>query len=267
MSSGNPFGLSEISHYGIMRNVGGKAGGFINKKFFHPSSIRNQEKLWKAQTADAVDRRKQDDREKQREEERKVEALRKEMYLAGQASHPGFVHAGASESNEKGSWEQIKSNRVLKVRKEILKQERANKEEDKEDDEDVEVVAVSEAPVTEEAPVKVKQEEEAEAKDLSKLVKSRYPEDVTVRGHNQIWGSWWTPEGERWGFACCQTTDFLERCPHAPPELPEAPEKRARGERGTAPGSKRARRRAEIAAEAETTEVSMAPATSSATVQ
>ena len=25
-----------------MRNVGGKAGGFINKKFFHPSSLRNQ---------------------------------------------------------------------------------------------------------------------------------------------------------------------------------------------------------------------------------
>jgi len=261
MSSGNPFWLSEISHYGIMRNVGGKAGGFINKKFFHPSSFRNQEKLWQAQTADAVERRKQDDLEKAREEERKVEALRKEMYLAGQASHGGFVAAGASESTEKGSWEQIKANRELKRRKELLKQERANKEENKEDhDEDVEVVAMSEAPVTQEVPVKVKQEEEAEAKDLSTLVKSRYPEDVTVRGHNQIWGSWWTPEGERWGFACCQTTDFLQRCPHAPPELPEASEKRARGE---ARGKRR--RRAENA-EAETTQVSMAPATSSATV-
>ena len=28
---------------GSMRNVGGKAGGFINKKFFHPSSLRNQD--------------------------------------------------------------------------------------------------------------------------------------------------------------------------------------------------------------------------------
>ena len=25
-----------------------EAGGFINKKFFHPSTMRNQEKLWKA---------------------------------------------------------------------------------------------------------------------------------------------------------------------------------------------------------------------------
>ena len=72
-SSGNPMGLSEISHFGTFQRVGGKvvilcsqlvglrsfrsiqlaaassqAGGFINKKFFHPSSIRNQERLWKA---------------------------------------------------------------------------------------------------------------------------------------------------------------------------------------------------------------------------
>eukprot|EP00913_Durusdinium_trenchii_P018430 g17314.t1 len=79
MSTGNPYGLSEISHYGSMRNVGGKAGGFINKKFFHPSSLRNQERLWKAITADAVEKRKQDDLEKAREEERKVDALRKEI--------------------------------------------------------------------------------------------------------------------------------------------------------------------------------------------
>ena len=33
----------EAQSQGTMRNVGGKAGGFINKKFFHPSSIRNQD--------------------------------------------------------------------------------------------------------------------------------------------------------------------------------------------------------------------------------
>ena len=36
-------GLSEISHFGSFQRVGGKAGGFINKKFFHPSSLRNQD--------------------------------------------------------------------------------------------------------------------------------------------------------------------------------------------------------------------------------
>eukprot|EP00441_Pelagodinium_beii_P041125 CAMPEP_0197634934 /NCGR_PEP_ID=MMETSP1338-20131121/10889_1 /TAXON_ID=43686 ORGANISM="Pelagodinium beii, Strain RCC1491" /NCGR_SAMPLE_ID=MMETSP1338 /ASSEMBLY_ACC=CAM_ASM_000754 /LENGTH=253 /DNA_ID=CAMNT_0043206891 /DNA_START=130 /DNA_END=888 /DNA_ORIENTATION=- len=251
-----------------MRSVGGKAGGFINKKFFHPSSFRNQEKLWKAQTADAMEQRKQDDMEKAREEERKVEALRKEMYLAGQASHGGFVSAGTSESNEKGSWEQIKANRELKRRKQILREERAAKtEEAQEADDDVEVVEISEAPeageekpgAEEEKVMKVKEEEAVAPRDLSKLVKSRYQEDVMVGGHKQVWGSWWTPEGQRWGFACCETTDFGERCPHAPPELTEEESgKKARGE----PRGKRRRRGA--AESVETSEVSRAPATSGA---
>ena len=32
----------ENGNYYLGFNVGGQAGGFINKKFFHPSSIRNQ---------------------------------------------------------------------------------------------------------------------------------------------------------------------------------------------------------------------------------
>ena len=32
-----------------------QAGGFINKKFFHPSSIRNQERLWKAMHRFSID--------------------------------------------------------------------------------------------------------------------------------------------------------------------------------------------------------------------
>eukprot|EP00927_Polykrikos_kofoidii_P028500 TRINITY_DN24873_c0_g1_i1.p1 TRINITY_DN24873_c0_g1~~TRINITY_DN24873_c0_g1_i1.p1 ORF type:complete len:315 (-),score=67.70 TRINITY_DN24873_c0_g1_i1:139-1083(-) len=102
MSSGNPFGLSEISHYGSMQRVGGKAGGFINKKFFHPSSLRNQEKLWKAQTEHFRMQRQQEDLEKQRDEERKVETLRKQMYMAGQATTSDVGVATGSRSSDDG---------------------------------------------------------------------------------------------------------------------------------------------------------------------
>mmetsp|Transcript_26646 Transcript_26646/g.50067 ORF Transcript_26646/g.50067 Transcript_26646/m.50067 type:complete len:253 (-) Transcript_26646:235-993(-) len=235
MSTGNPFGLSEISHYGSMRNVGGKAGGFINKKFFHPSSIRNQERLWKAITADAVEKRKQDDLEKAREEERKVEALRKEMYLAGQSSKAMFIAPPGPA--EKGTPEQIKAFRELKRRKELLKEKSARQEAvaSTEDDEDVEIVNV-------EIGTKVKVEpdesqkiegEASSSSQLTPMVKSKYPEDVTVGGHREIWGSWYTLDEKRWGFACCQLTDFLAKCPHAPdePEAVEKPKNQSRSKR------------------------------------
>eukprot|EP00435_Cladocopium_sp_Y103_P059535 s994_g21.t1 len=243
MSTGNPYGLSEISHYGSMRNVGGKAGGFINKKFFHPSSLRNQEKLWKAITSDAAEKRKQDDLEKAREEERKVDALRKDMYLAGQSKSAMFTAASASEGKERGTLEQIKANRELKRRKELLKEAKEAKDEAFEaKDEEVEILEESLASPD----PNVKLEDDAgdgpagsTASSSRTLVKSKYPEDITVRGHSQIWGSWFTTDEQRWGFGCCQLTDLLARCPYGPEEEPlvEKPvskKKRRRGEKAEA---------------------------------
>ncbi|CAL1148904.1 unnamed protein product [Cladocopium goreaui] len=258
MSTGNPYGLSEISHYGSMRNVGGKAGGFINKKFFHPSSLRNQEKLWKAITSDAAEKRKQDDLEKAREEERKVDALRKEMYLAGQSKSAMFTAASSSEGKERGTLEQIKANRELKRRKELLKEAKEAKDEAKEaKDEEIEIL---EEYLASPDP-NVKLEEDAgegtansagSAASSRTLVKSKYPEDwaglwpqkfgaagilgeyfqdITVRGHSQIWGSWFTTDEQRWGFGCCHITDLLARCPHGPEEEEPPLEKPAKKKR------------------------------------
>ena len=91
-------GLSEISHFGTFQRVGGKAGGFINKKFFHPSTLRNQEKLWKAQTEEEREARKQQELQKRRDEERQVEELRKQMYLSGQGKSTDFLSTAAEAS-------------------------------------------------------------------------------------------------------------------------------------------------------------------------
>eukprot|EP00397_Hematodinium_sp_SG-2012_P060442 GEMP01078710.1.p1 GENE.GEMP01078710.1~~GEMP01078710.1.p1 ORF type:complete len:266 (+),score=83.89 GEMP01078710.1:77-874(+) len=73
------------SNFGCFRSgVGSKAGGFIAKKFFHPSSIRNQEKVWKnmekAKELEAAEL----ERQKRRDEERQVDELRKQMHARGQ---------------------------------------------------------------------------------------------------------------------------------------------------------------------------------------
>jgi len=238
MSTGNPFGLSEISHFGQMRSVGGKAGGFINKKFFHPSSLRNQEKLWKAITADANLKRQQEDAEKRREEERKVEDLRKQMYISGQASSSDALFTsdvrGSDDAAERGTAEQQRAYKETKRRKQMLRQSKlaaAATEDDKEADCILELAAESkeELDTVDEEAAGVS---DIQTPDLRQMLKSSYAENVVVRGHSQIWGSWFERQEQRWGFACCQVTDFKVTCPHAPLELEEAEKKtRTRGER------------------------------------
>lgn len=238
--SGNPFGLAEISHYGGMQRVGGKAGGFINKKFFHPSSLRNQEKLWKAQTADAMENARQRDREKQREEERKVEQLRKDMYLAGQSGGSDLLFRGTADGDGPANggkrsekvkyFEEQKRRRVMVKDAQAARADRDGVPEGQhgKDEEDDDVAIVGEVLKGEAVGAGVKVEDAAEAPEAPEapedlppaptpralprvMVKSRYEEDVHVRGHTSVWGSWYTTEGRQWGFSCCKSAEHSER--------------------------------------------------------
>jgi len=254
MSAGNPFGLAEINHFGSMRSVGGKAGGFISKKFFHPSSFRNQEKLWKAITEDAKNKRKEADMEKSREEERQVESLRKEMYLMGQNGRGSFLPTGSSggEAEHRGTVEQRKAFHEQKRRRALLKAEASKSEASSSKAEGQEEAVEDDEADLAELPETLEQKEEDSSSVPAKaavvdepvkssqgvnrqLAKSCYPEDTVVHGHDQVWGSWFKVEERHWGYACCRSTDHKARCPHAPPELFETalglpPSKRQRGE-------------------------------------
>jgi len=196
-----------------MQRVGGKAAGFINKKFFHPSSLRNQEKLWLAQSADEIERRKQDQMDKRREEERQVEELRKQMYLAGQATKGTDM---LFSSAVKGSSQHLTKDQRLAFeeqqrRKSLLKQEHAMREgrdaiEGDDVDEGCELLD------------NTMQQNLSEAELFASLARSGYREDVHVKGHTSVWGSWYEREDERWGFGCCKTLDRNKRCPLAPEE-------------------------------------------------
>ncbi|KAG9247398.1 Pre-mRNA splicing Prp18-interacting factor-domain-containing protein [Calycina marina] len=35
------------------------------------------------------------------------------------------------------------------------------------------------------------------------IVRSRYPEDIFIKNHTSVWGSWWS--NFRWGYACCNS--------------------------------------------------------------
>jgi len=231
MASGNPFGLAELSHYGTMQRVGGKAAGFINKKFFHPSSLRNQEKLWKAQTAHSVEMRKQADMEKRREEERQIEELRKQMYLSGQATKATdflSVAASSSASSVDGrGLEQLKSAEETRRRKRQLKEEHA-----------AQILGIDSVAKTDDAST----DGQGASGPQRLLAKSRYREDLHVKGHTSVWGSWFALTGDkRWGYSCCRSTTCGERCILAPEEPAEEEGMKAKRPR-TEPRGRRRRR-------------------------
>jgi len=196
----NPHGLAELSHFGSMQRVGGKAAGFINKKFFHPSSLRNQEKLWQAQSADERNQKKQKELAQRREEELQVESLRKQMYLSGQGKASDLKTTGAAaeaalrqDGGSKG--EQWEAAAEQKRRRQLL-QKAANEE-----DEDDHLLDA--------------------ATGERKLAKSKYPEDTWINGHSSVWGSWYCVDDKRWGFACCRRLDHGGECPLEPEEPAE----------------------------------------------
>lgn len=226
MSSGNPMGLSEISHFGSFQRVGGKAGGFINKKFFHPSSIRNQEKLWQAQTADERERRKDMEMQKRRDEERQVEELRKQMYLAGQGQAGDFSSTAAEEkaatshlsldqkTEMKNAIEEQRKRKAMIKQQAALAAEAASPETGDDSDEDANEEATS-----------------ASASNTDrKFAKSKYPEDSYINGHTTVWGSWYSAEDKQWGFKCCKLQQHDATCP-VEPETTETTKKEPRGKR------------------------------------
>lgn len=224
MSSSNPYGLAELNHFGSMQRVGGKAAGFINKKFFHPSSLRNQEKLWKAQSDEGRRLKTEKEAELRREEERKVEDLKKQMYLQGQGSGSDQLFASVvatvplSSLSAKDRKEAKQAFDEFKKRKAKLKQEKFDKLEDTNGEEAAE-------------------EDDEEAADVPVpervLAPSMYKEDIKICGHETIWGSWFCMKAKIWGFACCKTMDRKTRCPLAPEEVvPLTKEKGQRADRG-----------------------------------
>ncbi|KAJ6500145.1 Pre-mRNA splicing Prp18-interacting factor-domain-containing protein [Mycena vitilis] len=42
--------------------------------------------------------------------------------------------------------------------------------------------------------------------------KSKYPEDVYVNNHTEVWGSWYDPSSGTWGYACCHSTIHVSYC-------------------------------------------------------
>ncbi|KAJ6587085.1 Pre-mRNA splicing Prp18-interacting factor-domain-containing protein [Mycena vulgaris] len=42
--------------------------------------------------------------------------------------------------------------------------------------------------------------------------RSKYPEDVYINNHTDVWGSWYDPSSGTWGYACCHSVIHVSYC-------------------------------------------------------
>jgi hypothetical protein len=165
--------------------VGHKAGGFISKKFFHPSNFKNQEKLWQAIESKKEQEKRQEELMKKREEERRIEQLKQEM------------NAGSKSSEFKQA---LLSNRPgLLVHDSVADKGLSHEQRH----------AVSETRKRLEMVSK-----EARSSAIGRIsVSSRYPEDGLEGGHTEIWGSYFDIKEQSWGYGCCKSLIRNADCP------------------------------------------------------
>lgn len=178
--------------------VGAKAGGFISKKFFHPSNNRNLEKVWLGKKKAEEAQKRQEELERRREEERQVEDLRRQSAAMGSSSSTAvaenMLFAAANTTTT--------ASRATKAEEAAAAEHRQRK-------------AVLAASVAQPSASPSPDSSDSDAEDLRDWVKSRYEEDVHCHGHTSVWGSWFDLKDLNWGYHCCKGNDKAKRCPQA----------------------------------------------------
>jgi hypothetical protein len=221
----------------FQRGLGSKAGGFIAKKFFHPTSHRNMERLWIAERKKAEQDKMQEQMRLKREDEHRVEELRRTLYQStGQVDSAGPVRRDEDKSKE-----ELLLEKETRRRKQMLKQEQSSglsfpnrapaspNEEEEEEEEESSKKAAGGTPAPWHPPARPKapdvdmtdsglstgaaaQVKAAEEKAKPALRLSKYKEDVHANGHTSVWGSWWSKEHKAWGYSCCRQVDKAAAC-------------------------------------------------------
>mmetsp|Transcript_75583 Transcript_75583/g.204039 ORF Transcript_75583/g.204039 Transcript_75583/m.204039 type:complete len:243 (-) Transcript_75583:147-875(-) len=131
----------------------------------------------------------------------KLEAMRKQLYLAGQGKASELFVKPGGEATEAEAEKARKHGGGEKTDQRTgIEQERARK-----------------------AQLKRSADDSADGSFLVEssqrsMAKSRYQEDLLINGHEGIWGSWYSTGDKRWGFACCKALEHEEACPLALPE-------------------------------------------------
>ncbi|GAW82093.1 step II splicing factor [Plasmodium gonderi] len=157
-----------------INKIGNKSASFINHKHFHPGNIKNLERVWLAEEKER----------KRKEEEEKYLKKKEEQYKL-------FVLKQQLKKNEQ---EEENKNDLSNILYDINKEGKRGKTKKK-------IYTAN----NEHASVEQNRNEERDTKNNKLIVKSKYNEDVFVKNHKSVYGSYYDMEKKKWGYKCCKT--------------------------------------------------------------
>lgn len=175
----------------LLGKVGNKSIAFINHKPFHPGNLQNLEKVWQAEEREAQMKKRQTELLEQRNHEVQIEELRKALReKERQQSALGLTRKTPSSRPEEHVKEipflgglQMNRKRKNNTPKEVRSK---------------------------------RQKSDEKGKDGFR-VHSIYEEDAFCNGHKAVWGSFYSRDDAKWGYACCRSLVQSDRCSNAPP--------------------------------------------------
>ncbi|SBT79942.1 step II splicing factor, putative [Plasmodium malariae] len=157
-----------------INKIGNKSASFINHKHFHPGNIKNLERVWLAEESERKRKEEEEKYLKKREEQYKLYVLKKQL-----------------TKNEEDNKNALHNNILYDINKE-RKKENTNKKIN---------ITFSE-----------NEQNGIDAINNKLIIKSKYNEDLFVKNHKSIYGSYYDIEKKKWGYKCCKKVNKNSIC-------------------------------------------------------
>ncbi|SOV24519.1 step II splicing factor, putative [Plasmodium sp. DRC-Itaito] len=159
-----------------INKIGNKSASFINHKHFHPGNIKNLERVWLAEENEKKRKEEEEKYLKKREEQYKLYELKKQL-RKNEEENKNDVH-----------------NILYDINKEFKKENSMKKK-------NLHNNISNETIPNENIINKI-------------LIRSKYDEDIFLKNHRSIYGSYYDKEKNKWGFKCCKNIDKNSKCPN-----------------------------------------------------
>ncbi|SCP05292.1 step II splicing factor, putative [Plasmodium ovale] len=156
-----------------INKIGNKSASFINHKHFHPGNVKNLERVWLAEEKERKRKEEEEKYLKKREEQYKLYTLKKQL-----------------RKNEEEDNKDALRNIMYDVNKEGKRETKHNIN----------------------IPTITLEKKENSSPNFKLYIKSKYNEDIFVKNHKSVYGSYYDVNEKKWGYKCCKSIDKNSTC-------------------------------------------------------
>ncbi|CRG95188.1 step II splicing factor, putative [Plasmodium gallinaceum] len=160
-----------------INKIGNKSASFINHKHFHPGNIKNLERVWIAEENERKRKEEEEKYLKKREEQYKIYILKKQL-RKNEEENKNYLNNIIYDVNKESKTDKIKIHTTANINK---------KNENNKNN------------INENMKHKL-------------TIKSKYNEDIFLKNHKSIYGSYYDRDKKKWGYKCCKNIDKNSSC-------------------------------------------------------